>query len=256
MRTSNIGWLIVIGSVAGIICLAAGLLNGQTPTTNPAPAANAPPSKSPATRPAGTHDAAKAGQPTSRPADAKQLGGEPESIVQVANLIYAGTKSSKCFSDHFLVIAEKESAISTSRRFHAVKLDSEELFAFPLVIMTGEGDFALTPKERDNLKCFIDRGGFLLASAGCSSAEWDKSLRGELTRIFPQTPLQQIGMDHPIFHTVYEITSLQAKQAPPSRWRASPSTATWACSIRARASTTPPMPRAAVAAAATRSPTR
>ena len=48
--------------------------------------------------------------------DAKQSGGEPDGIVQVANLVYAGTKSSQCFADHFLVKAEKESAISTSRR--------------------------------------------------------------------------------------------------------------------------------------------
>src|SRR3954470_15380655 len=94
--------------------------------------------------------------------DPKQVGGEPESIVQVANLVYAGVKSSQCFSDHFLVTAEKESAISTSRRFHAVKLDSSELFNFPLVIMTGEGAFALTDQERQNLRRFAERGGLLL----------------------------------------------------------------------------------------------
>ena len=48
--------------------------------------------------------------------DPKQLGGEPDSVVQVANLVYAGVKSSQRFSDHFLISAEKESAISTSRR--------------------------------------------------------------------------------------------------------------------------------------------
>ena len=99
----------------------------------------------------------------------KQVGGEPQSVVQVANLIYAGVKSSHCFSDHFLVTAEKDSSISTSRRFHAVKLSSQELFNFPLVIMTGEGTFELTDAERKNLRSYVERGGFLLSSAGCSS---------------------------------------------------------------------------------------
>ena len=112
--------------------------------------------------------------------DPKQAGGEPDSIVQVANLVYAGIKSSQCFSDHFLVQAEKESAISTSRRFHAVKLASDELYKFPLVIMTGEGTFQLTDAERQNLRRFVERGGFLLASAGCSSHEWDRSFRREM----------------------------------------------------------------------------
>ena len=148
-------------------------------------------------------------------AENKHLGGEPDSIVQVANLVYAGIKSSQCFSDHFLVKAEKESAISTSRRFHAVKLSSEELFSFPLVIMTGEGGFQLPDRERENLRRYVERGGFLLASAGCSSNEWDRSFRREMARVFPEFPLQPLGMNHPIFHTVYEIAELKAKHGKP-----------------------------------------
>jgi hypothetical protein len=147
--------------------------------------------------------------------DPKQVGGEADSIVQVANLVYAGTKSSKCFSDHFLVQAEKSSAISTSRRFHAVKLASGELFNFPLVIMTGEGDFALPDSERESLRTFVERGGFLLASAGCSSNEWDRSFRNEMAQVFPDTPLKPVAMDHPVFHMVTDIASLAARHGKP-----------------------------------------
>jgi hypothetical protein len=147
--------------------------------------------------------------------DPKQVGGEAESIVQVANLIYAGVKSSHCFSDHFLIAAEKDSAISTSRRFHAVKSDSEEVYNFPLVIMTGEGAFRLTDAERENLRRFIERGGFLLASAGCSSQEWDRSFREEISVLFPDDPLEPLGMEHPVFNTVYAISELHAKHGEP-----------------------------------------
>jgi hypothetical protein len=147
--------------------------------------------------------------------DARQVGGEPDGIVQVANLVYAGTKSSRCFSDHFLVKAEKESAISTSRRFHAVKLASDDVYQFPLLLMTGEGDFQLSDAERESLRRYVSRGGFLLASAGCSSAEWDRAFRREMATIFPNHPLQPVGMDHPLFHTVYDIKSLQAAHGKP-----------------------------------------
>jgi hypothetical protein len=140
--------------------------------------------------------------------DPHQAGGEPDGVVQVANLVYAGTKSSRCFSDHFLVAAEKDSAVSTSRRFHAVKLSSENVFEFPLVIMTGEGDFQLTDEERQNLRRYVERGGLLLASAGCSSPEWDRAFRREMAGVFPKQELKAIAMSHPIFHTVYEIPSL------------------------------------------------
>jgi hypothetical protein len=162
----------------------------------------------------GVHDAQEQ-KTEGKTADPKYLGGEPDSIVQVANLVYAGTKSSHCFSDHFLIKAEKESAISTSRRFHAVKLGSEEIFGFPLVIMTGEGSFQLPDRERENLRLFVERGGFLLASAGCSSQEWDRAFRREMAKIFPDTRLQPLGMDHPIFHTVYEIKELHARHGKP-----------------------------------------
>jgi hypothetical protein len=141
-------------------------------------------------------------------ADPRQAGGEPDSIVQVANLVYAGTKSSRCFSDHFLIAAEKDSAISTSRRFHAVKLSSENVFEFPLVLMTGEGDFQLTDEERQNLRRYVERGGLLLASAGCSSPDWDRAFRREIAGVFPKQPLEEIPMSHPMFHTVYDINSL------------------------------------------------
>ena len=143
--------------------------------------------------------------------DSKHVGGEPDGVVQVANLVYAKTKSSECFADHFLVQAEQESSISTSRRFHAVKLDSDEIYNFPLIIMTGEGAFELPDNERQNLKRFVERGGFLLASAGCSSKEWDKSFRNEMTKIFGEKRLAGIDFKHPVFHTVYDIEDFKAK---------------------------------------------
>jgi len=141
--------------------------------------------------------------------DARQSGGEPDGVVQVANLVYAGTKSSRCFSDHFLIKAEKGTSISTSRRFHAVKLSDDGIYDFPLVIMTGEGEFQLSEAERETLRRYIERGGFLLASAGCSSDEWDRSFRREMATVFPRHPLTAIGMDHPIFHTTYDIKELR-----------------------------------------------
>ena len=147
--------------------------------------------------------------------DPKQVGGEAESVVQVANLIYAGVKSSQCFSDHFLAAAEKDSAISTSRRFHAVKLSSDEVFNFPLVIMTGEGGFELTPDESENLRQYLDRGGFLLASASCSSPEWNRSFRASMAALYPGQAMEQLTFEHPVFSTVHRITQMQAKHGEP-----------------------------------------
>lgn len=147
--------------------------------------------------------------------DPASVGGEAGSVVQVANLIYAGTKTSECFSDHFLRRAESDSAISTSRRLHSVKLSSEEIFNFPMLVMTGEGEFELLESERENLRQFIERGGFLLASSGCSSEEWDRSFRKAVALTFQNKSLETLTTDHLIFHTVYDIESLEAKHGTP-----------------------------------------
>jgi hypothetical protein len=148
-------------------------------------------------------------------AEPASAGGEAESVVQVANVIYAGTKTSECFADHFLRRAEQSSSITTSRRLHSVKLADDEIFSFPMLIMTGEGAFTLLAEERENLRQFIERGGFLLASAGCSSEDWDRSFRSEMAAVFPEQKLDTLNIEHLVFHTAYEITKLEAKHGTP-----------------------------------------
>ncbi len=131
-----------------------------------------------------------------------------EGTIQCANLIYGGTQTSRCFSDQFLTAAQKKTTIATERRFKSVKLGSDELFKFPFVVMTGESSFRLTAKERENLKEYLEKGGFLLASAGCSSSTWDKAFRKEMRIIFKDTSLQKIEMNHPVFSTVKKIDKI------------------------------------------------
>jgi hypothetical protein len=132
-----------------------------------------------------------------------------DGAVQCANLIYGGVNTSRCFSDEFLSGVQRSTSIATERRFKSVKLGSDELFRFPFVVMTGESDFRLTRQERENLKRYLTSGGFLLASAGCSSKEWDKAFRRELRQALEDRKLDPIALTHPIFKTVKEITSLK-----------------------------------------------
>jgi hypothetical protein len=136
-----------------------------------------------------------------------------EGVVQCANLIYAGTKTSTCFSDEFLSTVQQKTSIATERRFKPVKLAGEELFTFPFVIMTGEGDYTLTPPERENLKKYLANGGFLLASAGCSNEAWDAAFRREFTQLYGAGTLQPIPRDHAIFRTVFPLTDFKLSKS-------------------------------------------
>jgi len=132
-------------------------------------------------------------------------------IVKCANLIYAGSKSSVCFSDKFLATVERETNIASDKKFTPVKVSATELFDYPFAIMTGEGTFTLPEQERKNLKSYLTRGGFLLASAGCSSTDWDRSFRREVKQMFPDRTLKKIAMDHALFKTIYDINGIKLK---------------------------------------------
>lgn len=132
-----------------------------------------------------------------------------EGVIQCANLIFGGTHTSRCFSDEFLSAVQRDTAIVTERRFKSVKLSGDELFQFPFVVMTGEKNFHFTQRERENLKKYLENGGFLLSSAGCSNKDFDRAFRREMAAIFVKDPVKKIPMDHPIFRTVNQIKELK-----------------------------------------------
>lgn len=136
-----------------------------------------------------------------------------EGAIECGNLIYAGTKTSKCFSDEFLSTVQQKTSIATERKFKPVKLSSEELFKIPFAIMTGEGDFNLPATERDNLKKYLENGGFLLASASCSNEAWDAAFQREIKRLFGNDCLKDIPMDHEIFRTVHQVKDLKLSKS-------------------------------------------
>jgi hypothetical protein len=136
-----------------------------------------------------------------------------EGAVECGNLIYAGTRTSKCFSDEFLTTVQQKTSIATERRFKAVKLADEELFKIPFVIMTGESDFNLTTQERANLKKYLENGGFLLASASCSNAAWSGAFEREIKSIFGKDSLKDIPLKHEIFRTIFTIKDLKLSHA-------------------------------------------
>ena len=133
---------------------------------------------------------------------------EKQGVVQCANVIYAGNKTSKCFADAFLTTLQQKTTIVTERRFKPVKLDAAELFDFPFIVMTGEGDFRLLQPERENLAKYLKGGGFLLASAGCSSKEWDEAFHRETKTLLTGHEMKQIPLTHPVFKTVFQIEKL------------------------------------------------
>ena len=131
--------------------------------------------------------------------------------LQCGNLVYAGTKSSICFADKFLSDVAANTNLNVGKNFVPVRLDADNVFDFPFCVWSGEADFSLTKKERDNLRKYLLNGGFILSSPGCSDPNWDTALRKELKLIFPEYKMVKLPMSHPVFSTVNQVTRLTDK---------------------------------------------
>ncbi|MEA3213838.1 MAG: hypothetical protein QOE70_6895 [Chthoniobacter sp.] len=132
--------------------------------------------------------------------------------LQCGNLVYAGNKSSICFADKFLGDVARQTNLNVGKNFVAVKLEADNVFDFPFCVWSGEQDFSLTKKERENLRKYLLNGGFILSSPGCSDPAWDVALRKELKLIFPEYKMVKLPMSHPAFSTVNRITHLTDKK--------------------------------------------
>ena len=133
--------------------------------------------------------------------------------VRVGLLVYAEGKRGVCYSEGFLTEVRRQTGINVHPSFEPVELGSDAVFDYPIVIMSGEGPFELSQDEVGQLKAYLFRGGFLLASAGCTNAWWAESFEKVFAQVFPADRLERLGLDHPIFHTLYQIDRLPTRQS-------------------------------------------
>ncbi len=131
--------------------------------------------------------------------------------IHCGNLVYGKDQTSICFAETFLAEAAKETGLKIEPKFARVQLGQDEVFNTPLCIFTGEGDFVLKDSERSNLRKYLENGGFILASPGCSNAQWNTAFRRETALALPGYEMKQIPMEHEIFSTVHKISSVIVK---------------------------------------------
>ena len=83
-----------------------------------------------------------------------------------------------------------------------VEPGSASLFQYPFLFACGHGNIKLTEAEVQNLRRYLESGGFLWVDDDFGI---DVSFRREIRRLFPNAPLVEIPHTHPIFHGLYEF---------------------------------------------------
>lgn len=86
-----------------------------------------------------------------------------------------------------------------------VELNSPEIFGFPLLYMTGHGNVVFSMAEANNLRSYLDAGGFIIIN---DSYGMDQFIRIELKKVFPNQNLRKIPLNHVIYRDKFLFKSL------------------------------------------------
>lgn len=78
----------------------------------------------------------------------------------------------------------------------------------PIVFRSGHYHFSFTPEERSKLRKLMLAGGLLILNTGQGSLPFYESAKKELELIFPETRIQRLGSDHPVFQSYYNLASV------------------------------------------------
>ncbi|MGD2168588.1 MAG: DUF4159 domain-containing protein [Gammaproteobacteria bacterium] len=92
--------------------------------------------------------------------------------------------------------------------YRIVELGDPEVFDFPFAYVSEPGEMALTDQEVENLREFIDRGGFVLMDDFDGVAQLE-NMRQEVQRVFPDRPFFAVTTDHQVFDIHFELADLE-----------------------------------------------
>lgn len=130
---------------------------------------------------------------------------EPEPVMTIGRLHYDGGGdwyANPSSLPNLLSAIKSRTSLRVATQEKVVTLADDELWAVPYLYMTGHGNVHWSERDLATLRRFLHQGGFLHAD---DNYGMDASIRRELGRLFPDQPLVEVPLDHPIYHLVYDF---------------------------------------------------
>tara|TARA_B100001093_G_scaffold512912_1_gene583712 strand:- start:30 stop:683 length:654 start_codon:yes stop_codon:yes gene_type:complete len=86
--------------------------------------------------------------------------------------------------------------------YDVVDIASSELFQYPFIHMTGHGNVVFSNLEVENLRNYLEAGGFLHID---DNYGLDPYVRPEMKKVFPELEFIELPFSHPIYHQTYNF---------------------------------------------------
>jgi hypothetical protein len=123
--------------------------------------------------------------------------------LEIARLQYGGGgdwyANPSSLPNLFRAIRE-HTLLAAAERERVVRLTDPDLWESPYLYLTGHGNVRFTEAEVRALRRYLEQGGFLHAD---DNYGMDESFRREIARVFPDHPLTEVPLDHPVYRIVH-----------------------------------------------------
>ena len=103
---------------------------------------------------------------------------------------------------NLLRAVRERTRLRTGEHERVVRLTDAALWETPYLYATGHGNVLFQPEDARALRRHLEQGGFLHAD-DCYGM--DRSFRREIAKVFPDQPLVEVPLAHPVYHVVYEF---------------------------------------------------
>jgi hypothetical protein len=101
---------------------------------------------------------------------------------------------------NLLKAVRERTSLRVTEAERVVRLDADDLWTVPYLYMTGHGNVRFSDQDLETLRRYLRQGGFLHVD---DNYGMDQSIRRELGRLFPDRPLVEVPLDHPVYRVVY-----------------------------------------------------
>jgi len=130
---------------------------------------------------------------------------EPPAAFTLARLKYDGGGdwyNGPTEIPNLLAFIAKHTPIQTAKEEAQVEISDNNLFAYPILFLTGHGNILFSDEEVRRLRLYLERGGFLFAN---DDYGLDKALRREIKRVFPDKEWVELPPSAGIFQTPFQF---------------------------------------------------
>ena len=127
------------------------------------------------------------------------------SAFKIARLKYSG--GGDWYNDqsgevNVLRFVRENTNINVEPTYEFVDVNSEQLFTYPFLFVTGHGNIAFNEQEVRRLRTYLENGGFLYAD---DDYGMDKAFRREVKKVFPVQELVELPFSHGLYHSQYDF---------------------------------------------------